>query len=287
MNEQLDNKLLSDLQRDIDFHLYFKGHVNSKSLSSERGISNSLIKQAFELYLKGNDTSQIVGDEIIQSDDFKPVFEYESRRTLFDLANGLMMPVIEGQSASQAVIHPSQLNLPNIDIIARLSRAIFNGNVVNLIYTSLTSGSSARDFVPHSIIDNGLRWYVRGYDRKSAEFRDLVVTRISKVTIKSNQVTPVETKQNDLSWHKIVELEIIPHPNNVKFSQAIEMDYGMVDGKLKTQVRAAMAGYLLRRWNVDCSQYATLRSAEYQLYLNNRNILIDLQNVALAPGYVG
>lgn len=30
------------------------------------------------------------------------------------------------------------------------------------------------------------------------------------------------------------------------------MDYGIADGKRDVQVRAALAGYLLNYWNVDC-----------------------------------
>jgi hypothetical protein len=85
-------------------------------------------------------------------------------------------------------------------------------------------------------------------------------------------------------------LEIVPHPKNVQHPTAIKMDYGMEDGMLKLDVRAAMAGYLLRRWNVDCSESALLSGPEYQLYLqNNQTLLIKedhgAKNLAIAPGY--
>lgn len=46
-----------------------------------------------------------------------------------------------------------------------------------------------------------------------------------------------------------------------------------------------MAGYLLRRWNVDCTERGTLKGAEYQLWLQNRFTLNNVQNLAIAPGY--
>jgi len=46
-----------------------------------------------------------------------------------------------------------------------------------------------------------------------------------------------------------------------------------------------MAGYLLRRWNVDCTEQGTLSGAEYQLYLRNRQTLYGAENLAIAPGY--
>ena len=81
-------------------------------------------------------------------------------------------------------------------------------------------------------------------------------------------------------------LQLVPHPHNVKHPSAIELDYGMENGSLSLNIRAAMAGYLLRRWNVDCTADAELIGAEYQLWLRNRQTLFGAENLAIAPGYV-
>ena len=60
----------------------------------------------------------------------------------------------------------------------------------------------------------------------------------------------------------------------------------MEQGVLELKVRAVMAEYLLRRWNVDCTQSASLIGAEYQLYLQNTNTLEGAENLAIAPGYL-
>ena len=59
----------------------------------------------------------------------------------------------------------------------------------------------------------------------------------------------------------------------------------MADGVLDMNVRAAVAGYLLRRWNVDCTAEATLEGAEYHLWLNNRQALYGVDNLVIAPGF--
>ena len=41
----------------------------------------------------------------------------------------------------------------------------------------------------------------------------------------------------------------------------------------------------LRRWNVDCTERGTLEGAEYQLWLQNRFTLRNVDNLAIAPGY--
>jgi hypothetical protein len=66
-----------------------------------------------------------------------------------------------------------------------------------------------------------------------------------------------------------------------------EIDYGMIDCMLNLNVRAALAGYLLSRWNVDCTENASLKGGEYQLWLRNQQTLYGAENLASAPGYIG
>ena len=77
----------------------------------------------------------------------------------------------------------------------------------------------------------------------------------------------------------------MPHPKNIQHPTAIELDYGMVDGSMTIKTRAALTGYLLRRWNVDCSNNAELKGSEYQLYLNNKHLISGAGNLTLAPGF--
>ena len=59
----------------------------------------------------------------------------------------------------------------------------------------------------------------------------------------------------------------------------------MVDGVLKQNVRVAVAGYVLRRWNVDCTNDHGLRGGEYQLWLKNSPALYGVENIAIAPNH--
>lgn len=64
------------------------------------------------------------------------------------------------------------------------------------------------------------------------------------------------------------------------------MDYGMQGGSLRMKLRAATAGYILRKWSVDCSPDHSLRGPEYRLWLNDHLALYGVKNAILAPGYV-
>lgn len=272
----------------IDFSLMFKGHLCRNDLVERFEVGLSAGSRDFNLYKELAPTNIIYDTKAkryFQTHTFQPLFQHDARKTLVKLAHQISDGFDAINTTHMPVEQPSYLNVPDIFIIAKLVQAILNGNMVNIIYTSLSSGSNARDIVPHSIVDNGLRWHVRAYDRKTESFRDFVLTRISKVSVRSNQLFQHELKDVDWTWQNTVELEIVPHPNNVKHPTAIAMDYGMLDNKMTLKVREALAGYLLRRWNVDCTQDASLSGFEYQLYLNNRGSIDGVGNLAIAPGY--
>ena len=63
------------------------------------------------------------------------------------------------------------------------------------------------------------------------------------------------------------------------------MDYGMQDGSLRLKLRAATAGYILRKWNVDCSPDHSLSGYEFRLWLTDPLALYGVKTAVLAPGY--
>ena len=151
-------------------------------------------------------------------------------------------------------------------------------------YRALTSGLTTREIVPFALADNGQRWHVRAFDRRSGEFRDFVLARIADAKTLSSEIGENETSDRDNQWNRIVDLELVPHPANVQHPDTIEAEYGMEDGQLKVLVRAALAGYLVRRWNVDRTEDHRLRGPEFHLWLRNRQALHGVTNLLLAPG---
>lgn len=272
----------------IDFCLLFKGAIYRQDLISRFEVGLSAGSRDFNIYKElapKNMRYHSIEKRYVQTEQFQPVFEHDATRTLVKMANNISDGFDGIGDVHYPVESPSNLNVPNIFIVARLVQAILNKKAVSVIYTSLSSGSGARELVPHSIVDNGLRWHVRAFDRKSQSFRDFVLTRISKVTIKEAGKED-EQALADQEWQRLIPLQLVPHPKNVKYVTAIEMDYGMENSQLLINVRAAMAGYLLRRWNVDCTERGVLEGAEYQLWLQNRFTLNKVDNLAIAPGYL-
>jgi len=272
----------------IDFLLMFKGSFTRSDLTQkfEMGMANAT--RDIALYRKlAPENSQF--DNLLknykQTKPFKPLFSYDARKTLVKLANNISDGFDGVMEVAFPVNAPMQLNVPDINIVAKLVQAVLNKKAVSIIYTSLSSGSKAREIIPHTIVDNGLRWHVRAFDRETNSFRDFVITRIAKVTLLEQPVAEFERDIEDNQWQRHMTLQLVPHPSNVKHPQAIELDYAMERGVLQLEVRAALAGYLLRRWNVDCTEEASLMGGEYQLWLQNRKTLYGAENLAIAPGY--
>ena len=289
-NKKLEEVSFAQKQRlaFIDFLLMFKGTFVRSDLTSkfQMGMANATRDIALYRELAPNNCDfDNPAKMYCQTKQFKPLFKHDARKTLVKLANNITDGFDAIGDINFPVDAPSQLNVPDIFIVAKLVQSILNNKAVSIIYTSLSSGSAARELVPHSIIDNGLRWHIRAFDRKSNSFRDFVLTRISKVTIKDDVPQSHEDKLEDHQWMRMMPLQLVPHPNNIKHATAIQMDYGMDKGVLELNVRAALAGYLLRRWNVDCTKEASLKGGEYQLWLRNRQTLYGAENLMIAPGY--
>ena len=220
---------------------------------------------------------------------FKPLFQHQVHRVLSALTSGFG----DGERSSEGAVIPhevpARLNQPNLDDLAKVTRAIHGGYPLKLSYHSMKTGLVAREIVPHALVDSGLRLHVRAFDRTKGEFRDLVLTRIEKLAgfkprIASATVQAHERQSADAQWLQMVELHLVPHPAH-KHPESVERDFGMTQSMLKVTTRAAMAGYVLRQWQVDCSPEASLQGGQYRLRLENLAVLKTVRSADLAPGY--
>lgn len=272
----------------IEFRAYFFGKVSRKDLQHRFGIKEAAATRDFNKYNELAPKNLIYSPKFkayVISDAFFPAFKYSTPRVLSTLAEGFG-DALEQQESDLLCESPTLINPPKLSTISILSRAIVNSQVLNIGYNSLSSGSTNRDILPFALVDNGLRWHIRAWDRRRERFTDFVVTRIEKPkVVAQEQPMPHELPDKDVQWNKKLVLELIPHPR-IKHSATIEKDYGMRNGQKRISIRAAVAGYMLRRWNVDCSKGYILRSEEYQLALKNLDAIDEsIDNMSLAPGF--
>ena len=273
----------------IDFHLYFLGEVSRADISSRFGVAPAGATRDLALY-RGAAPKNIVFDGSSKTyrigPAFRPLFDHPLDRTLSALSLGFGDGIGSSGGSMVPCEFPQPINRPPMDTLAVVTRAIKAGAVLSVSYVSLGGGESEREIVPFALADNGLRWHARAFDRKSGSYRDFVLTRIRRaVPVAGKAPGPTDGSANDIQWNRIVELDLVPHPDGPR-PEISALDYPMENGFLRLRARAALAGYILRRWSVDCSPDHSLQGPEYRLWLRDPLALYGVESAALAPGYV-
>lgn len=271
----------------IDFCLQFIGQLARADLVNHFKTGLASCSRDLTLYKElapNNMTLKHETKQYYRTNEFKPVFDHNPEAILGSLCRGFGDGLSQGISPSEKCIDATRLIHPDAEVIATIMRAINKRHAVSCDYVSLSSGESSREIVPHAIANNGQRWHVRAFDKKSQEFRDFVCTRLQNVTEIQKPIATMQAGEYDKQWHNIISTELVVHPS-VSHPKAIELDFGMVGGVLCLEVREALLGYLMRQWNVDCSFDASLIGGEHHLWLKNIAELGTLSCMTIAPGY--
>ncbi|MFZ6742790.1 WYL domain-containing protein [Undibacterium sp. JH2W] len=275
----------------IEFRLWFLGKVTRKDVMERFGIASAAGTRDLVLYKElAPNNATYEGKMYHYRDSFLPLFQHQAERVMSALCSGFGDG--EASIGQNLLAHdvPARLNQPKLADLATVTRAIHGQYTLTLSYHSMKTGLSPREIVPLALVDSGLRWHVRAYDRNKQEFRDLVLTRMENISPIKNEdarhaVQEHEQLIADEQWQLMVNIELHPHPAHPHPS-SIMRDYGMKNGKLEVKLRAAVAGYVLRQWQVDCSPEAQLDKASYRLKLANISVLDKVKNAVLAPGYL-
>lgn len=272
----------------IDFKLYFLGELRRADVVERFETGPAGATRDIALY-KEIAPANLVLDSATKiyrpGPNFSPLFEHAPQRVLTALSQGFGEGIGDHLVPMVPCEFPTALSLPKMSILAPMTRAIHRGKAVHLTYTSIESGRTEREIVPLALVDIGIRWHVRAFDRKRQQFRDFVFTRMEEPRLlEESPVRKEEAAEHDVQWSRIIELELVPHPAHPR-PEVVRMDYDMPDDVLRVKVRAANAGYMLRRWNIDCSPDHRLRGLEYALWLRDPLALYGASNATLAPGY--
>lgn len=285
----------------IEFRALFLGEVSRSDIVNFFDVSPAAATRDLASYIR-DFGGQIALDGTTKTyrptPDFKPRFEHPVPQVLIALTSGYGLAQNQEVASLIPAYIPRPISFPSWQILAPVTRAIAQKRVIGIEYHSYSSGGTERELVPHALVNNGSRWHIRAFDRRRQEFNDFVLTRITRVAeLNDSKIAPNELPSEDIQWTRIVELELVPHPHQQR-PGVTAMDFDMKDGVLKVRERAAVAGYLLRQWNVDCSPNHTEKSPqdepdptkrkgeEIRLWLRNHLALYGVGSAKMAPGYV-
>lgn len=270
----------------LELRAFFTGELRRGHIEARFGVKPAAASRDLSAYCEFAEANLIYDTAercYRPTPEFRPLFEFSTERVLAWLLQGFGDGLDLKQRLPAPCEGPGNLVKPDLEVLGTITRAMCAKRALRVNYLSLSSGGKRRDIVPVALADNGLRWHVRAYDRERGRFSDFVLTRFSKPQQLDTPVAEHELLAADEQWARIVDMDLVPHPG-LSWPKAVEADYGMVGGVLRIKARAALAGYVLRRWSVDSTPDHTLDPSNHQLWLANAPTLYGVESAALAPG---
>jgi predicted DNA-binding transcriptional regulator YafY len=237
---------LTQHQRDrlafIELRVRFVGEIRRQDLVARFGIQAAAATRDIAQYKEiapRNLDYDTKGKVYVRGKWFRPAFEFPVERVLTWLSQGYGDGEPLRLKSFVSCEGPALLNKLDLETLSVLTRAIHQKGAIEISYRALSSGLTKREIVPFALADNGQRWHVRAFDRRSGEFRDFVLARIADAQIVTGNVGEQETSDQDIQWNRITELELVPHPANVQHPDTIEAELLKLE---EIQKNAAISG---------------------------------------------
>lgn len=132
-------------------------------------------------------------------------------------------------------------------VMAAVTSSYAKRTALRITYQSLSSISpSSRTVCVHHVVDTGERLHLRAWDDKRKAFADFVVGRIAEA--EPDFGYPWVDGVADAEWNQFVDVVLGPQERLSKPQRAaIELEFGMVRGKVAVPVRKALVVYMLAR----------------------------------------
>lgn len=254
----------------IELLAWWEGTVSNKQLQDEFGISRQQAYQDLKCYQQENPDNLLATKAGFQvSPYFSPKYlSQDVAEYLHWFSSGQLNFSSHISSQTQVLALPPRT--VSAAIMRQLVKAIKQTKRVEVDYVSLSNPEhDGRIFHPHTFVNTGLRWHVRGYCEKSRDYRDLVLSRFR------GQAELLDDSEhgiaNDSAWQTQVTLILQPDPRLSSDKQAVlANDYQMEGGQLMLNIRAALANYLLHELQVNTKMLDGTPEAQ-QLVLMNRD----------------
>lgn len=263
----------------LEATVYWSGEVSSRTLVNYFGISRVQASKDLALYqalCPGNIRYDKHLKRYVTDDSFRPGFMDGSTGELLQV---LQLQQRNGNETLIALVG----NLPPVEIVnplvRRIDARILRGVVravrfnfeLEIFYQSMSKPQPAKLRVsPHTLIFDGLRWHMRAYSVTHDGFRDFVLARIHRLTIRGKaDDAPVV----DRLWQQRVTVEIGPHPGlSAAQRSVIERDFGMVGGKCVTEIRVALLSYFLLSMRIGADDRQRDAAAQQIVLLNREEL---------------
>ena len=153
-----------------------------------------------------------------------------------------------GADTPQNWIHDARHNLSMVQprLFAMVSRAARTRTGLNVRYRSMSEpNGEIRVIYPHAVVRTGMRWHVRAWCKKRADFRDFTLGRMCDV-IALDDPAPF-SQADDAGWQAVSKLKIVAHPGLSQSRQEMIRSEYLLGENFKTiAVRECLVMYALQ-----------------------------------------
>ena len=282
MNQTLQQSLKWEQQQRLtllEATVFWSGELSTTTLIQHFGISRVQASKDLTLYQSlcpGNIRYDKSLKRYVIDETFKAAFMVGSAAEFLQIlkvrqggrANALVtladnLPVVE-------VLEPAFRQVEQT-VLQTINQAIVSAKAVRIHYQSMSRAEPVEHrLCPHALVFDGLRWHMRAFSYSHREFRDFVLARVLLAEFAG--FAEVDASR-DAAWQIFVSVKMGAHPGlSDAQKEAVEFDYGMVNGILEHQVRGALLPYFLKMMRIgpdDLSRDAAVQ----QIVLLNREEL--------------
>lgn len=264
----------------IEFRLFWQGRINRGDLMDAFGVSTQQASLDLNAYIEQAKRNLVYDKSLrtyLRGKYFKPKYLKPDAEEYFAQLRAVDQGLVSSEQ-SWISFFPSFGATPtpargvSPETLRDVLAAIREPSALQVTYQSMSRPEpSARWIEPHALAFDGFRWHARAFCQNDQVFKDFLLSRIVEV----GEQGPVTAEPSaDEAWHTEVVLQIGPHPDlSDNQRRAIEMDYGMEEGRAQIAVRRALLFYALKRLGLDTDP-AARRPQDQQIVLLNRDEVV-------------
>lgn len=256
----------------IELLAWWKGRITNKDLQNQFNISRQQAYSDLKNYRESQPNNPKKDDPgYIPRENFNGIYiSGDPSQFLHWFGTGLLSV----QTTNS--LHLEYLALPSSRISVKVIRALVNAiekkQRIEAGYVSLSNPENdGRIFHPHTFVNTGARWHVRGFCEKSQGYRDLVLSRFRENTELLDGIY-ISNKQ-DLAWQSHIDITLQPDPRLTQQQKdVLAHDYELTDGLLVIKTRAALANYLLQEMQIKTKMLDGTPEAQQWILVNKGDI---------------
>jgi hypothetical protein len=156
-----------------------------------------------------------------------------------------------------------------VSVLEVICPALAGAGAIEITYSSPHEGTTVRKVAPHDIADVCGTRLLRAFDYDRRSFSNIELEWIVDAKPVHRPGGHADHQVDDKTWTTEINLELVPHPENVKFPDALAESHGLKDGVWRTTVRVPLVPIWSDRVGVDMTKKHRQRGQRFLWWARN------------------